>query len=544
MKSATLGANISDADTSLVIAKPYSFDFDDWPKAGGFVYVGTELLMYASRDAGNLYGLTRGIRGTTAASHTAGDAMLWVEHRFLDLLYGKSGATDPAPPDDEKPLIDLASSTNVSHVSPDAFLNERDRRSRAFQRRHTDAGTGAQHVRQYGDGISLVFENNQAAAGKPALNDAVMEFPVPLSGPLVLDIDVDLTMLIRGYVEDLEGYESKLIDQDYTASPLSAQSFSLPNVVKKLRLTGSVGVVVGQATQTAWPTFTCGATDPEQYQKTAVRFTLTQKTKITKIAIATAKDGGASGDLRVYLMDDGGGLPAVDQIGLDTDNDGQADVTQFIPHVLGGALIANADMPTFSAGPLAWQILDFGSILLDAGTYWLSLARFTGGSGNLYVAVGDGSFVTYVEGDLNDAHDAIAFLVFSDETDPQEDAPLDNGDTVQLANITAPLDTSRRPLIALQAEEAVYDLRAARLKNETNGTYIDLTWPMALNQSLSVDTKTHRIIDLETGLDVPFVGQAGSGVWPYNDAGANTWSWTESGATGLTIAIDHRGEWL
>jgi hypothetical protein len=550
MKSATLAANISDADDSLSVTRPYPFDSADWPTRGlkAFVYIGTELVQYASRDAGNLYGLTRGTRGTAAAAHTAGDTVLWVEHPFLDLFYGKSTATDPEPPDDEKPLIDLAASSNTLHVLGSAFLNARDRRSRALRRAHTDAGVGSQHVRQYEDGTSLVFENNQAAAGKPALNDAVMEFPVPLSttGPTI-DANVELTMLLRAYVEDMESYESKLIDQGYTATPLTAQNYPLPAVAKKIRFVGSIGVVVGN-TDDSFPGSWNAPSSPgtadvlhpeieylQSYQDTAVRFVLQQDTKMTPgVDISISKAVGATGNLEILIMEDASGRPAVDV---------ESGVIK--PHIVASAVILEADIVD-STTPVKTPVSFGAAFHIPAGTYWLVLKRAAGlGSGLFYTGMGTGNavFLTYLGGSIQEAV-SLTFSIHSDETDPQDDAPLDNGDVIELANLNFPLESARAPLLALQGEESFYDLRAARLQNDTNGTYIDLTWPMTIDASLYVDTKAHRIVDLETGLDIPFAGVPGNGVWPYNSAGANTWSWTEQGATGLTISIEHRGEWL
>lgn len=534
MKSATLAANISDADDSLTVTRPYPFDSDDWPKAGGFLYIGTECLAYASRDAGNLYGLTRGIRNTTAAAHTAGYTVLWVEHRFLDILYGYASASDPDPPDDEKPLIDLSASSNTLHVLSAAFLNARDRRSRAMQRQHSTAN-GSEHVRQYEDGTSHVFEHNQAAAGKPALNTAVMEFPVPLSttGP-TLDITVGLSMLLHGYVEDMEGYESRLISQSYTQTPLSAENFPLPAVAKKLRLVGAPAAIFGDLSLDDVSTDVATATSGHF---TVYKIVLDQDTPVNAFIAHHAKSGAGTSFVSLYRSE-------VDE---DTGNDKLSGDS--IGTFQGTLPDTTPEWVVYT--PLGPSGAD-PAFYLNAGTYWLALV-----GGTIYTHHDTRTQARSYVGEIDttplptnpsiqvDAFDQTpAFAVISYDTEPQPDAPQDTEHLIELANYNFALESARAPLLALQAEESFYDLRNARLQNDTNGTYIDLTWPMTLNAGLYVNTKTHRIVDLETGLDVPFVGVPGGGVWPYNSAGANTWSWTEQGATGLTIQIDHRGEWF
>lgn len=105
-------AFVSNANTKASIA--------EMPKTG-IVYHGNEWFAYNGTDAVNckLAITTRGLFGTTIEAHTAGVAFLYIQYPLM-MVYGNSGATDPAGTDttydDTKPFIDLENSSNSSWV--------------------------------------------------------------------------------------------------------------------------------------------------------------------------------------------------------------------------------------------------------------------------------------------------------------------------------------------------------------------------------------------------------------------------------------------
>jgi len=87
----TLTNSIVSGDISLSITSPDGY----FPPSTGLLLIGTEIMSYASYDASTATtpDLTRGVFGTTAASHTAGDTV-----RHLDpvlLYYGDANASTP-----------------------------------------------------------------------------------------------------------------------------------------------------------------------------------------------------------------------------------------------------------------------------------------------------------------------------------------------------------------------------------------------------------------------------------------------------------------
>ncbi len=87
--------------------------------ARGYVIHGTEWFEYYSKVPGSYKLLIscRGALGTTLQAHAASDVFQWVQHSII-LLYGNPTASSPSTGDDtydnDKPVFDLAASTNTS----------------------------------------------------------------------------------------------------------------------------------------------------------------------------------------------------------------------------------------------------------------------------------------------------------------------------------------------------------------------------------------------------------------------------------------------
>ena len=79
-----------------------------------FTYTGVDLTLYT------ITGCTRSAKGSTAIAHTAADNIYWVQYDIW-LTYGNSGAGTPDIDDTKKPLLNLTSSTNLSHVQTDYY---------------------------------------------------------------------------------------------------------------------------------------------------------------------------------------------------------------------------------------------------------------------------------------------------------------------------------------------------------------------------------------------------------------------------------------
>jgi hypothetical protein len=131
----------------------------------GILYHGTEWFSYSQKNkTGFVAVAARSVYGTTAQAHSVGDLFQFIEWPVV-LMYGKAGATDPASGDsaydDEKPVINLTSSTNTSHVYDNGGLFYDVNPGRAGQWRITGAAPG--------DVSDAYLIKQFAASGDPAL---------------------------------------------------------------------------------------------------------------------------------------------------------------------------------------------------------------------------------------------------------------------------------------------------------------------------------------------------------------------------------------
>lgn len=103
-------------------------DISGFP-ASGIVEIGSELFTYTGKDNGTrtFSGVTRAAKGTTAASHAIGNAILWIQHDIW-IEYGSSTLPPFAPAAPATgPIFDLATSTNTSWNYDDFFATDEDR---------------------------------------------------------------------------------------------------------------------------------------------------------------------------------------------------------------------------------------------------------------------------------------------------------------------------------------------------------------------------------------------------------------------------------
>lgn len=108
----TLASGIGSSDTTLTLAE----SIDDLPNTG-VVMIDSEAIVYTERNplTKTLSGLTRGSRGTSAASHAASAVVHWIQHDIW-VYYGDSTLPAPAVDDNYKPIFNLNTSTNASWV--------------------------------------------------------------------------------------------------------------------------------------------------------------------------------------------------------------------------------------------------------------------------------------------------------------------------------------------------------------------------------------------------------------------------------------------
>lgn len=109
----------------------------------GIVLIDDEAFLYTGRNLTDkqLTGVTREAKGTSAAAHTVGDTVHWIQHDVW-ILYGNGSASAPSVDDDYKPMFELDHSDNEQWVY-ESFGDGNNKRAGRWQGWLTIKITGA-----------------------------------------------------------------------------------------------------------------------------------------------------------------------------------------------------------------------------------------------------------------------------------------------------------------------------------------------------------------------------------------------------------------
>lgn len=501
-KFTTLGSSIADD------AETITGTFTGWPTRG-WLYIDDEPVIYELVDDYTA-SITR--LAEFAASHTAGDDVIWIEH-VLTLTYGYSGASAPDAALDSKPVIDLSASSNTEHVWPGPFLNDNDRRSMTWRR--IIEGEGSAHIRGWDDGDDMIFEDLLPVTGKPLADQVEVRFPVPAEGPFETDVEVGVSMRLHGYVADLAGNESLLIEEQ-AAGPLVAQSYSLDNTATRLRLKAGLAAVIGNydLEEATGPlnldqgTFGITLVDGETTELVeingyaAIIFTLEEAVEIS--GFVTAFENSSSQEY-AYLWTCSQNA-VVDSLYFAITWD------DVVEDELAQSTFPNKDARvTLEAGTYA---LMFNPDLTSTNLLKTGARNKTGIFAAKIVNPIDPLTLTepvfaaqyFTAGDIRDrittqfSFPALSpiFGVMSLKNDPQNDAPTKTGNAVAIDNVTVPLDADKAPLIVLSQEFDLFPL-IGTVTGES-GDQVALTFMCKAGQGIELDFESGDVTDLETGL--------------------------------------------
>lgn len=511
-----------------------------------FLIVDSEAVQIEVIDSSRFIVVKRGALGTTAASHSAAIVAYRIEHPWLDIFYGNSGVATPAPPDDFKPIIDLALSTNLLHVWNDPFLNSNTRRSRGWVATWTDDGPVADKIGLTDSLAGIRFYDRVPGEDAPKFNNISMDFPVPLdsaAGSLELDITVDLVLLLHLYVTDSQGYETLLATQGPTAV-LTNQEFAPGNSIYGVRLNARHGGLLGVWYEQDPPDsgIPRGELRPNVIEGNetdyyAMSFVIDEdETDITGIAIVASKQNGSPEDLQLWLYTDDGGLPGralnpqplVFENASILDSDNTWIYRPFIP-----------DNPTTIKLSAGRHHVVFRQSAVNVGDDLLVIITFSGQIRSRIYSVKN----TVIEGNVP------ACILMTKLTDAQIDAPIETGLKITLDNIEMALATASAPKINMGANETMYLCRT-KIRNLQNNKYIELAHPIAFGVGLLIDCEAQRLIDGESGLDIPFaIVSSDVDEWPSLEPGSNIIEITEeyngvSVMGSMVFVAEHHNAWL
>src|SRR5205085_531448 len=95
------------------------------------------------------------------------------------------------------------------------------------------------------------------------------------------------------------------------------------------------------------------------------------------------------------------------------------------------------------------------------------------------------------------------FGILSRTADPQTDAPLQTGNVIKINNLKVKLDATRAPLNFIAGEESLYPHDWV-LTNVGTGDFVHVVYMATVGQSLKYDSEARTLIDVTTGLKVPY----------------------------------------
>ncbi len=151
-----------------------SSDISAFPNQG-LLEIGSEIFIYAGKSnyLKKFTGCTRAQRGSSAAAHSVGDTVEWIQHDIY-ILYDDASKIVPAVDDTQKPIFNLATSTNGSWDYDD-FGHSTDPRTGQWafvpfggSQKYTALGGGSANP-YTAMGITTVFYTGRWVIGHPCL---------------------------------------------------------------------------------------------------------------------------------------------------------------------------------------------------------------------------------------------------------------------------------------------------------------------------------------------------------------------------------------
>ena len=478
----------------------------------GYFLIDNEAIQYESAEGTTLTSIKRGALGTTAASHSPGATGYWIEHPNLYLIWDYSFAQAPEEPDNLKPVIDLANSTNLAWVWPGPFFNAEDARSATWRKEFIEDNVASQYIIAYDNGSQIVLENNPPQGLKVRSNNAILDIPCGIS-------TLALTQVSSGGIGiPVEGYGYRKIvtrtDNIYTIEQTGLDSL-----------------------QTALARDEDGNLNPiyEDFPTYEAIGTGTDEVEVSNTFVATR---GADSERHIYRKIQVGSQNVVIAQAVNEFGD---QLPIFVIRPVYNSIVSQTTQTTYSQEKGIVQTITSGMTFRIYGVDRLGNESLiaVGATGELYglrlnvlIPIGED-----LEGEP-----------FSEAPDDVEDG---TGANTTIDNITVTFISAITPKIVLgSSTENMYLAAALRIQNDTTGDYLDITVPMLIDEQLEIDCLLHTIRDITNDRDaIAHVVASNFHHWLYNrPGGSNTYSVHMDGIGGgngnMDIDATFRTRWL
>ena len=523
--------NVSPADgASISVSNPEGTTaFPD----RGILVIGTEAITYNGLSATAFLDIRRAQRATTAASHTAGDSIWWVEHDIV-ILTNYSAFASPLAAADRKPILDLPASSNILHsYGADGFIQPDSMRTGQWMRERRGENLGADVMALSQAAGVLSIAAAAPSAGAPNFDALSLYTPCFATGNVVLDYLVGHGLAFEMFAIDEGGFESVIATKDILAesglvyhvgapSFANGVTFALPAPSSRLVLHARNYVHTGSALSTV-DSFVAGKRGTAGI---AQSWTLEQDSIVSGVIFNAKKSAGADGALEVNLALWNSSL------GLMVNH---SNVTSIPASALSTAYLVVTVRTGYTEGEFPYGAIQLSVIFARSAASTTGTISIGGRQIPLYVA---GVKWGEVAGawQTNEPED-LGFWIFGQDAENQPDAPLVLGYSVQWRNVDIPLAPAAVPLTVIGAAETLYFIQAT-LENLTTGQTLTITYPAKFDSGssgLEINTGLHTVQWLELGpggwehpIDVPgAVEPTDLADWMYLDPGVNTLRWTE-----------------
>lgn len=489
-----------------------------WPEKG-YLIVDNELVRYDGRTESAFLNVTRAQRGTTAASHSVGAAIAWVERR-VQLIYGHTGITAPVANDHKKPMLNLghADLTNLVHVWTNGYSHATDPRSMqwVYDFEQSDLRADRWVADRGGSGTAMQLEfspdTEQQDAFLPVANRWLFRSPIPV-GQFNYNVTLeDQDFAVESFLISEQGGFA-IVNQHFSPAVAENGDFAIE---------GSIAVGFRARQQTV-------VRPPDQQIDDDDTFTTVKQRQA--FVVPDARDGVRKIE-RVFLR-------------LSATSSSEATVTLAIedPATPGSFLVISDGVAVGSISTEAWVEFAFAAadqpVVQPGQTVYIEVVR-TSGTGTFTWHGGVGEY----EGVGNYREFRVCSLHF--EPNDETFGVPDSGGAAEvevLNDLILDYQSAKVPYHQMLAEAAIY-WHAWTITNTTTSQAITANLFLALTSVLRIDVGARRVYDIASGEELIFgVTFTDEDQWISLVPGGNSIQYAETGVVDVDVDSTWHDRW-
>lgn len=490
-----------------------------WPSSGALL-VDDEVILYEGITDDAFTGVTRGVRNTTAASHSAADICYWVERR-IQIIYGYTGASAPDARLDRKPLLNLDLSDNTFHQWP-TFASE-DPRSMQWTRVLRDRNRQKDRILAEGPtaaadltALSFAFDNDGPSAGLPNFNGWRRPIPAGTKYPTGTFVSstatVPDTMILNFWFVDGDGNEVLHREQFSASGTTTAVDGASPYFAIEFEGKGAHVVTGPTSTEIADTTISTIGNREEQLFTVPDGFGKAAYIQAVSLRLKCTATGSVDLSIRIVKLDDATGT----FVGLTVET-----------------------KTVTASGSYAWIFVKFTNKIQvfpgDQLAVQVDLDAKNSGATDIRWETYNQSFEggTTVKG----------FRILSNSLDHNENATGVDGDEITIDDVGITHDTAGIPYVSLKGQESVYWL-AGTVTNVTTGDSFAIAAAVSVGDVVAIDVGAKTVTNETTGESIFWaITPTDEENWLTFVPGVNELAYTESGAVAVLVAAYWYSRW-